>query len=156
MRGKALDMVESTNGLTHKGYYVTPSITLVNEFRESSVYQKSEIFGPNVAIYRVKDFDEALKINDSTGFGLVTSVFTKSRDLYEEARLRARVGLVNWNRTTNGASSRLPFGGLGKSGNDRPTAHFAVQYCTVPVASLEDQTPFDPQGLLPGVSFDPI
>jgi succinylglutamic semialdehyde dehydrogenase len=156
MRGKALDSVEGADGRTRKGYYVTPSITLVNEFRESSVYQKAEIFGPNVAIYRVKDFDEALKINNSTGFGLVTSVFTQNRELYEETRLRARVGLVNWNRTTNGASSRLPFGGLGKSGNDRPTAHYAVQYCTVPVASLEDLTPYDPQAALPGVNYEPL
>ncbi len=149
MRGKALD-------LGHKGYYVTPSICLVDRFREDSVYQKSEIFGPNVAIYRTSDFDEALKINSSTGFGLVTSVFTKKRELYEEALYRARSGLVNWNRTTNGASSKLPFGGLGKSGNDRPAADFAVQYCTVPVASLEDPTPFDAATTLPGLSYEPL
>lgn len=151
MRGKALDDVDGRTG-----YYVTPSICLVDEFNKDSVYQKSEIFGPNVAIYQVDDFDQALRINDSTGFGLVTSVFSKNRDLYEETRARARVGLVNWNRTTNGASSRLPFGGVGKSGNDRPTAHYAVYYCTVPVASLEDQTPYDPKSHLPGMSFDPI
>ena len=149
MRGKALDSERS-------GYYVTPSICLVKEFKPESVYQKSEIFGPNVAIYTVDDFDEALKINDSTGFGLVASVFTKSRALYEEAALRARVGLVNWNRTTNGASSRLPFGGIGKSGNDRATAHHAVYYCTVPVASLEDEGPFDTKGQLPGINYEPI
>jgi succinylglutamic semialdehyde dehydrogenase len=150
MRGKALD-IEG-----HPGYYVTPSICLVKDFRPDSVYQKSEIFGPNVAIYKIDDFDEALKINDSTGFGLVTSVFTKKRELYEEARLRARVGIVNWNRTTNGASSRLPFGGIGKSGNDRPTAHYAVQYCTTPVASLEDTTPFDAKNVLPGLNYEPL
>jgi succinylglutamic semialdehyde dehydrogenase len=149
MRGKALDI-----GRT--GYYVTPSICLVKEFRQESVYQKSEIFGPNVAIYTVDNFDDAMKINDSTGFGLVTSVFSKDRSLYEEAALRARVGLVNWNRTTNGASSRLPFGGIGKSGNDRATAHHAVYYCTVPVASLEDTTPFDPKGQLPGINYEPV
>lgn len=149
MRGKALD-------LDRPGYYVTPSICVIKDFNPESVYQKSEIFGPNVAIYQVDDFDEALRINDSTGFGLVTSVFSKSRELYEEARLRARVGLVNWNRTTNGASSRLPFGGLGKSGNDRPTAHHAVYYCTVPVASLEDTTPFDPKVSLPGLNYEPL
>jgi len=149
MRGKALDTGRS-------GYYVTPSICLVKEFRRESVYQKSEIFGPNVAIYQVDDFDEALKINDSTGFGLVTSIFTRNRDLYEETRLRARVGLVNWNRTTNGASSKLPFGGVNKSGNDRPTAHYAVQYCTVPVASLEDTAPFDPKTVLPGLNYEPV
>ena len=149
MRGKVLDV-------GRPGYYVTPSICLVKEFRPDSVYQKSEIFGPNVAIYQTDDFEEALKINDSTGFGLVTSVFTKKRELYEEARLRARVGMVNWNRTTNGASSRLPFGGLGKSGNDRPTAHYAVYYCTTPLASLEDQTPYDPKNQMPGFTYEPL
>lgn len=150
MRGKVLD-IEG-----RPGYYVTPSICLVREFRPESVYQKSEIFGPNVAIYQVDDFDEALRINDSTGFGLVTSIFSKNRDLYEETRLRSRVGLVNWNRTTNGASSRLPFGGLGKSGNDRPTAHYAVYYTTVPVASLEDTKPFDPKSSMPGFTYEPL
>ena len=150
MRGKAFD-VEG-----HSGYYVTPSICLVNEFRADSVYQKSEIFGPNVAIYQVDDFSEALKINNSTGFGLVTSIFSKNRDLYEQTRLESRVGLVNWNRTTNGASSRLPFGGIGKSGNDRATASHAVYYCTVPVASLEDTLPFDPKSQLPGLNYEPL
>lgn len=150
MRGKALDV----DG--YSGYYVTPSICLVNEFTRKSVYQKSEIFGPNVAIYQVEDFDEALEINDSTGFGLVTSVFSKNENLYHETVAKARVGLVNWNRTTNGASSRLPFGGIGKSGNDRPTAHYAVYYCTVPVASLEDRTEFNVDDQLPGLNFEPL
>ncbi len=146
MRGKALD-------LKHKGYYVTPSIHLVKKFDANSVYQKSEIFGPNVAIYRSSDFSKALEIVNSTGYGLVAALFTKNRELFEQALLEAKVGLLNWNRTTNGASSRLPFGGMGKSGNDRPSAHFAIQYCTVPVSSLEDQTEFDPSKNLPGVTF---
>jgi len=146
MRGKALD-------LKHKGYYVTPSIHLVPKFDANSVYQKSEIFGPNVAIYKSSDFDETLNIVNSTGYGLVMALFSKNKDLYEESLLKARVGLLNWNRTTNGASSRLPFGGMGKSGNDRPSADYAIQYCTVPVASLEDPTPFDKTKMLPGISL---
>lgn len=146
MRGKQLD-------LKHKGYYVTPSIHLVKKFDPNSVYQKSEIFGPNVAIYQSKDFDETLSIVNSTGYGLVMALFTKDRTLYEKALLEARVGVLNWNRTTNGASSRLPFGGMGKSGNDRPSAHYAIQYCTVPVASLEDPTGFDAGKMLPGITF---
>lgn len=144
MRGKSLD-------LKHKGHYVTPSIHLVKKFDPNSVYQKSEIFGPNVAVYRSSDFTDTLKIVNSTGYGLVMALFSKDKALYERALLEARVGLLNWNRTTNGASSRLPFGGMGKSGNDRPSAHFAIQYCTVPVASLEDPTPFDPTKMLPGI-----
>lgn len=147
MRGKVLD-------LKHKGYYVTPSIHLVGEFNDKSVYQKSEIFGPNVSIYKSSDFDETMKIVNSTGFGLVMALFTKNRALYEDAVFKANVGLLNWNRTTNGASSRLPFGGTGKSGNDRPSAHFAVQYCSVPMANLEDPTPYDPSKNLPGIVFE--
>lgn len=147
MRGKSLE-------LDYKGHYVTPSIHLVKSFDPNSLYQKTEIFGPNVAIYRSSDFDNALEIVNSTGYGLVMALFTKNKELYETALLKARVGLLNWNRTTNGASSRLPFGGMGKSGNDRPSAHFAIQYCTVPVASLEDPTPLDLTKLLPGVTLD--
>ncbi|MGZ3770641.1 MAG: succinylglutamate-semialdehyde dehydrogenase [Bdellovibrio sp.] len=147
MRGKALD-------LKHKGYYVTPSIHLVKKFDPNSVYQKSEIFGPNVAIYTTDNFDEAMNIVNSTGYGLAMALFSKNKELYESALFKARVGLLNWNRTTNGASSRLPFGGMGKSGNDRASAHYAIQYCTVPVASLEDPTPFDPTKILPGMNLD--
>lgn len=148
MRGKALD-------LDHEGYYVTPSINLVTKVDPKSIYQKTEIFGPNVSIYTVDDFDEALQINNSTGFGLVLSVFTQTKSVYERAVLEAQTGLVNWNRSTNGGSSRLPFGGMGKSGNDRPSAHFAVYYCTVPVASLEDTTTFDSSKTFPGLVYDP-
>lgn len=146
MRGKQLD-------LDKKGYYVTPSIYEVKDVQEKSVYQNSEIFGPNVAIYSVSDIDEALNINNSTGFGLVTSIFSKSEKIYQHVFAQAKSGLVNWNRTTNGASSKLPFGGRGKSGNDRPTAHHAVYYCTVPVATLEDPTGFDASKVLPGMNY---
>jgi succinylglutamic semialdehyde dehydrogenase len=147
MRGKALKR-------PREGYYVTPSIHLVPAHDPKSVYQKSEIFGPNVAIVTVDDFDEAVEIINSSGYGLVASLFSRDRGLYERALLDVRVGLLNWNRTTNGASSRLPFGGMGKSGNDRPSADFAIDYCAVPVASLEDGTSLDETKLLPGVSLE--
>lgn len=147
MRGKALS-------LDHDGYYVTPSINIVNAFDPKSVYQKSEIFGPNVAIFTTDSFDEALAINNSSGFGLVMALFTQNRALYEKALIEAQVGQLNLNRATNGASSRLPFGGMNKSGNDRPSAHYAVQYCTVPVSSLEDTTPFTGNNMPPGLNFE--
>ncbi len=147
MRGKALD-------LDHNGYYVTPSINLVKEFDPKSVYQKSEIFGPNVAIFTVDTIEEALEINNSSGFGLVMSIFTKEKALFDKALIEAKVGVLNWNRTTNGASSKLPFGGMNKSGNDRPSGNLAIQYCTVPVASLEDHTPYSPANQPPGLNFE--
>lgn len=146
MRGKSLE-------LDTEGFFVTPSIHVIDQPNPNSMYEKNEIFGPNVAVYTVDDFDSAMDIVNMSGYGLVGALFTKSRELYEQALLDARVGLLNWNRTTNGASSRLPFGGMGKSGNDRPSANFAIDYCAVPVASLEDLTEFDRTKLMPTVSY---
>jgi succinylglutamic semialdehyde dehydrogenase len=146
MRGKTLE-------LPYGGHYVTPSIYLVDKLNPASVYQRTEIFGPNVAVYTVEDFDDALAITNAGGFGLVAALFSKDASLYQQALIEARVGLLNWNRTTNGASSRLPFGGMGKSGNDRPSADYAVQYCSVPVASLEDPTGFNPDKVYPGMGM---
>lgn len=147
MRGKSLE-------LEWPGFYVTPSICRVSEYKKESVYQNNEIFGPNVAIYTTDSFDEALSITNGGGYGLAAALFTEDKELYHKALRKARVGLLNWNRTTNGASSKMPFGGIGKSGNDRPSADFAVTYCTVPVASLEDKTDFDPTQVLPGMNFN--
>lgn len=147
MRGKVLE-------LNHQGNYVTPSINLVEKHDPKSVYQRSEIFGPNVAVYVVEDIDQALEIANASGFGLAAAIFTKNDALYKKVVLEAKVGLVNWNRTTNGASSRMPFGGMGKSGNDRPSAHFAVNYCTVPVSSLEDATKFDASKVFQGMEYE--
>jgi succinylglutamic semialdehyde dehydrogenase len=147
MHGKVLET-------KYKGNYVTPSIYLINKINFESVYQKTEIFGPNVAIYTTDDFDQAVEIVNASGFGLAAALFSKDKTLYEKALIDARVGLLNWNRTTNGSSSRLPFGGMGKSGNDRSSGHFAIQYCAVPVASLEDEMPMDKSKVLPGMNYE--
>ena len=52
-----------------------------------------------------------------------------------------RAGVVNWNRPTTGASSSAPFGGIGGSGNHRPSAFYAADYCAFPVAGLEAPNP---------------
>lgn len=52
-----------------------------------------------------------------------------------------RAGIVNWNRPTTGASSAAPFGGVGGSGNHRPSAYYAADYSAYPVAGLESPSP---------------
>ncbi|MCB0421696.1 MAG: succinylglutamate-semialdehyde dehydrogenase [Bdellovibrionales bacterium] len=148
MRGKALEMSPS-------GYYVTPSIYEIPEYKTNSVYQKTELFSPNVAFYKVKDSERDKMFHDINhpGFGLALSVFTKDEELFQNTFQDVKVGLLNWNRGTAGASSRLPFGGIGKSGNDRPSAHFAVKYCTVPVACLEGTTDRTSSQNMPGISL---
>ena len=140
--------------LSHKGHYVSPSVTLVEKLNLDSIYQSTEIFGPNVAIYVVDDYMQAVDIINAGGYGLVASVYTQNDDLHRQLVVDARVGLLNRNRPTNGASSKLPFGGMGKSGNDRPSGDFAIQYCTVPVAMLHDKGKFDPGKVAVGVDYE--
>jgi len=139
MRGKALEV----DGVV--GNYVTPSICWMKdtsiEAARKSVYQQTEMFAPNVAIIGVRSPEEAIAHANVTQYGLVASVFTKNRQIYDQCLDNLQMGLVNWNKGTTGASARLPFGGLKKSGNHFPTAVSASLYCTFPVASLEIAEP---------------
>ncbi|MFC2074645.1 aldehyde dehydrogenase family protein [Bdellovibrionota bacterium] len=134
-----------------EGHYVAPSIYLVKKPDLESIYQQTEIFGPNVAIYLVDGAEEAIEIANKTSFGLVLSAFTQSEKIFEKIFTLSRTGLVNWNLSTVCSSQRLPFGGVKKSGNARPAGLFSTQYCTYPVAELRDSEPFDSQNLPPGV-----
>lgn len=138
----------------YEGYYTSPAIFSVDQPSVDSVYQKSEIFGPNVAIYKVNDLEQAISMVNDSSYGLSSAIFTKNKANYEKALSTLDVGLLNWNRTTNGSSSRLPFGGTKKSGNGHPSAHFAVYYCSTPIASLEDETVFDKSKVMPGIDFN--
>lgn len=96
-----------------------------------------EIFGPVVQLYRETDFDAAVARANATRFGLSAAMLGGTRALFDSFRARTRAGVVNWNRPTNGASSAQPFGGAGDSGNLRPSAYYAADYCAWPVAGME-------------------
>ena len=96
-----------------------------------------EIFGPLLQVIRVPDFASAIQEANNTRFGLSASLLSGSPDLYNQFWANIRAGIVNWNKPTNGASSSAPFGGIGLSGNHRPSAYYAADYCAYPVASAE-------------------
>lgn len=96
-----------------------------------------EIFGPLLQIVRVADFEAAVREANDTAYGLSAALISEDDALWETFLARARAGVVNRNRPTNGASADMPFGGLGASGNHRPSAYYAADYCAYPVASME-------------------
>ena len=100
-----------------------------------------ELFGPLLQIIRVEDFDQAIAEANATRFGLSAALIGGSPQDYNRFWANIRAGIVNWNRPTNGASSAAPFGGVGLSGNHRPAAFYAADYCAYPVASTEVQQP---------------
>ncbi len=101
-----------------------------------------ELFGPFLQVTRVADFDAAIAAANATRFGLSAALVGGDRALYDRFWAASRAGVVNWNRPTNGAASNAPFGGVGRSGNHRPSAYYAADYCAWPVASVEADTPF--------------
>ena len=100
-----------------------------------------ELFGPLLQVVQVTDFDEAIAEANNTRFGLSASLIGGSPQDYNRFWANVRAGVINWNRPTNGASSGAPFGGVGLSGNHRPSAYYAADYCAYPVASNEIDQP---------------
>ncbi len=96
-----------------------------------------ELFGPILQMIRVPDFEAALVEANATRYGLSASLIGGSPQLYDRFWATVKAGVINWNRPTNGAPSNAPFGGLGLSGNHRPSAFYAADYCAYPVTSTE-------------------
>ena len=100
-----------------------------------------ELFGPLLQVIRVPDLDAGITEANNTRFGLSASLIGGSPDDYARFWANVRAGIINWNQPTNGASSAAPFGGIGLSGNHRPAAFYAADYCAYPVASNEMDQP---------------
>jgi len=96
-----------------------------------------ELFGPILQVIRAKTFEDAIAEANNTRYGLSASLLSQDPGLYDQFWANARAGIVNWNKPTNGASSGAPFGGIGWSGNHRPSAFYAADYCAYPVVSSE-------------------
>jgi len=114
--------------------------------------EDAEWFGPLLQLIRVPNFEAAIFEANATAYGLVAGLLCDRRECYETFRERVRAGVVNWNQQTTGASGRLPFGGVGKSGNHRPSGAFAIDCCSYPVASLERPAVAPPAALPPGLA----
>jgi succinylglutamic semialdehyde dehydrogenase len=118
--------------------FVSPAIIDVTAMKDRP---DVELFGPLLQVVKVDDFDAAIAEANNTRFGLAASLIGGSPQDYNRFWANVRAGIVNWNRPTNGASSKAPFGGLGLSGNHRPAAYYAADYCAYPVASTEMDQP---------------
>jgi len=118
--------------------FLTPALIDVTDVRDRP---DEEIFGPVLQLIRVKDFDAAINEANNTRFGLAASLIGGSPEMYDKFWANVRAGVINWNKPTNGAPSNAPFGGLGLSGNHRPSAFYAADYCAYPVTSNEADRP---------------
>ena len=118
--------------------FLTPAIIDVTDVRDRP---DEEIFGPVLQVIRVRDFDAAIHEANNTRFGLAASLIGGGPDLFDKFWSNVRAGVINRNNPTNGAPSNAPFGGVGLSGNHRPSAFYAADYCAYPVTSSEADRP---------------
>lgn len=114
--------------------FVTPGIIDVTHVQNRP---DAEFFGPLLQVIRTENFDDAIAEANNSRFGLCAALIGGAPDLYDRFWANARAGVINWNRPTNAASPVAPFGGIGHSGNHRPTAFYAADFCAYPVASAE-------------------
>tara|TARA_R110002072_G_scaffold38314_19_gene111009 strand:- start:895 stop:2328 length:1434 start_codon:yes stop_codon:yes gene_type:complete len=118
--------------------FLTPGILDVTDMHERP---DVELFGPLLQVVRVPDLNEAITEANMTRYGLSASLIGGTPQDFEMFWNEIRAGIINWNRPTNGASSAAPFGGVGLSGNHRPAAFYAADYCAYPVTSTEMEQP---------------
>jgi len=114
--------------------FVSPGILEVSSIENPP---DEEIFGPILQVYKVPDLPSAIKRANATRFGLAAGFIGDDEARYRDSFPQLRAGIINWNVQLTGASSAAPFGGIGDSGNLRPAAYFAADYCSYPVASME-------------------
>jgi succinylglutamic semialdehyde dehydrogenase len=113
-----------------------------------------EYFGPLLQVIRYETLDEAITQANDTRYGLSAGIFTDNREEYDHFYQNIRAGIINWNKQLTGASSAAPFGGVGASGNNRPSAYYAADYCAYPVAGLESESLQLPETLSPGLDLN--
>lgn len=119
---------------SQRGHYVRPALHVApNPEIHVPGYTDAELFAPDLAAYEVVDADHAFALANRSSSGLTASVFTASRAQLERAIDELRVGVLQWNRASAGASSRLPFGGIRDSGNHRPAGITAGLACSYPI-----------------------
>jgi aldehyde dehydrogenase (NAD+) len=101
-------------GGERRGALLQPTV-IANVPRDSKMVV-CESFGPLAPILRVRDLDDAIKVANSTAYGLSSGVVTSSLDKALKAVKQLRCGTVNINEVPGFRVEHSPFGGIKDSG----------------------------------------
>ena len=112
-----------------------------------------ECFGPLLQLEWVDTLEDAINSANNTCYGLSAGLLSDNSEAWEHFKADIRAGIVNLNRPLTGASGLAPFGGVGASGNYRPGAYYAADYCAYPMASMCSELVALPDILAPGIEL---
>ena len=105
----------ATDGALAKGHFFRP--TVFAGVKPDARIAVEEVFGPVLSVVKVKDFAEAVRVNNASSFGLSSSIFTRDVNRAFAAMRDLDTGIVYVNHGTTGAEIHLPFGGMRGTGN---------------------------------------
>ncbi|KFA95134.1 succinylglutamate-semialdehyde dehydrogenase [Vibrio mediterranei] len=130
--------------------FVTPALIDATNIEQ---LPDEEYFGPLLQLVRYETLPQAVELANDTRFGLSAGLISQSDEEWQYFVDHIRAGIVNRNRQLTGASGDAPFGGPGASGNLRPSAFYAADYCAYPMASMEGDNTVLPATLSPGIEL---
>ncbi|MGR5095021.1 succinylglutamate-semialdehyde dehydrogenase [Vibrio maritimus] len=130
--------------------FVTPALLDATDIAE---LPDEEYFGPLLQLVRYETLEQAVELANDTRFGLSAGLISERDEEWQYFTDHIRAGIVNRNRQLTGASGDAPFGGPGASGNLRPSAFYAADYCAYPMASMEGDNTVLPATLSPGIEL---
>ncbi len=108
----------------NKGFFFRP--TLIPAASTDMKVCNVEVFGPIAPVITAKDEDEAVKIANSTEFGLGAEIWSRDLDRAQRLAKRIKSGFVAINGMVK-SDPRLPFGGVKKSGIGRELSHYGLK-----------------------------
>lgn len=115
-------------GGERQGNAVTATV-LTNVKPEMKVF-KEEVFGPLVAVTSYGDFDEAIKLVNSSRFGINAGVYTRNLDKAMKATREIKAGAVLINDVPTYRVDHMPYGGVKESGQGREGLKYAIEEMT--------------------------
>ena len=98
-----------------KGCYLAATV-IENASPEADI-SRHELFGPIACLYRVRDYNEALRLANDSPYGLTACIHTRSVDRGIDFAHKVKSGVAVINAGTFGSEPHMPFGGLRQSGN---------------------------------------
>ncbi|MBT8240261.1 MAG: succinylglutamate-semialdehyde dehydrogenase [Acidimicrobiia bacterium] len=119
------------------GAFVRPTIVAADRVE----LDDDEVFGPVITVQRFGDLESAFASAADTRYGLAAGLVSSDPTNFDRFKRVIKAGIVNFNCPTTGASGRLPFGGVGASGNHRPAGWTAADFCAYPVATMAYHDP---------------
>jgi len=112
-----LAQAQVAEGVPAGGFYVAP--ILFGPVPRANQLACEEVFGPVLSVIPFEDEADAIKLANSTDYGLVAGIWTRDGGRQMRVARKMRCGQVFVNGYGAGGGIELPFGGVKKSGHGR-------------------------------------